>query len=197
MKTIMNLTSQTKNEETPVMATNHLVVKDDNIDVKKDDKILPVIEEDDNSQEFSSNICYDNPAFIGININDNLTDNNNITKVNTQSYTTINLQRNNGGDKVPVPNSPHQERQPKARTYSIASVKSFTSALQSDRRYSRRLSIVQRKCDTAGHPDMPDGNPLRRKMSFIKDTSGEEPLMRSSIQILIASLCAGISLNWS
>ncbi|CAG2111914.1 unnamed protein product, partial [Medioppia subpectinata] len=94
------------------------------------------------------------------------------------------------------------------RTMSVSSVKSVRMMLTPDRRYSRRQSMLQRKIDAhershdrssgGGGPgssgaDDPDNesNPLRRRMSFIKDTSGEEPLNRALIQILIASLFAG------
>jgi cation transporter-like permease len=69
------------------------------------------------------------------------------------------------------------------------SSQTFKNKNLSERRLSKRLSIIRR---TSDDPDLVCiENPLRRQMSFIKDTSGEEPLLRSTIQILIASLCAG------
>ncbi len=57
------------------------------------------------------------------------------------------------------------------------------------RRRSQSLSIISR---ISGDQDFAGNeNPLRRRMSFIKDISGEESLKKATIQILIASLCAG------
>jgi cation transporter-like permease len=59
---------------------------------------------------------------------------------------------------------------------------------ESERR-SKSLSIISR---ISGDQDFAGNeNPLRRRMSFVKDISGEESLKRATIQILIASLCAG------
>jgi cation transporter-like permease len=69
------------------------------------------------------------------------------------------------------------------------SSETFKNNNLSQRRLSKRLSIIRR---TGDDPNLVCiENPLRRRMSFIKDISGEEPLLRSTIQILIASLCAG------
>jgi cation transporter-like permease len=69
------------------------------------------------------------------------------------------------------------------------SSENFKNKNLSERRLSKRLSIIRR---TSDDPDLVNiENPLRRRMSFIKDTSGEEPLLKSAIQILVASLCAG------
>ena len=80
----------------------------------------------------------------------------------------------------------------RSRTHSVVSNNSITSGLTADRRSSRRISVFSRQTESpSNNLTVPEDNPLRRKLSFIKDTSGDEPLTRASIQILVASILAG------
>ncbi|CAG2170737.1 unnamed protein product [Oppiella nova] len=160
-----------------------------------------------NSREYSATnnnvhkVCYDNPAFIGLSIN-GLTQSTGSQSPTPSQPTNISIIISNtvlsSSDESAGSHPPAN----KDRTHSLSSVHSIRNVLTPDRRYSRRQSIIQRKIDSSrdrsgsggpgGVSEGPDGddNPLRRKMSFIKDTSGEEPLNRAVIQILIASLFA-------
>ena len=159
-------------------------------------------------KEVPNRVCYDNPAFAGINFqnvsHEFISNGNGILNVGNGVLNTVNDNPN------PNPNPNHtlialssnsteksydnhsSDKIFKERTLSMSSVKSFKNAV-ADRRCSRKVSIARRKMDLPGGDlDNIDENPLRRKMSFIRDTSGEEPLRTAAIQILLASLMAGI-----
>jgi hypothetical protein len=80
----------------------------------------------------------------------------------------------------------------RSRNPSVGSNNSIKSGLTSDRRSSRRISVLSRQTESpSNNLTVPEDNPLRRKLSFIKDTAPDEPLTRASIQILVASILAG------
>lgn len=164
MKTIMNSTQIIKSEE-------YSVPKEVNGNE---------IKENDINKEYCSKICYDNPTFIGNKDNMNNQNQNNIV---SNDIPIVSSNINNKDEKAIT-----VEKYAKERTFSMSSIKSFKN-MYNDRRYSRRLSIKQRKVDNIAPEE--DENPLRRRMSFIKDTSGEEPIGRAALHIFIASLFAG------
>ena len=211
MKSKMNISQTSKSEDPGQTKEEHWRSRSNTIDEEDEEQVVVDNKVNNNLKSIpiitESKVCYDNPAFNGLSVNDiniNISDNNNDGKQHNHNFNQNNIPSNNLNDisksssteKMPTPDTPSLQSYQKHRnrTLSVSSVRSLKNALH-DRRYSRRQSIVQRTHDQSGGPDLPNVSPLRRKMSFIKDLSGadDEPLTRAATQILLASLCAGIT----